>query len=468
METKLSNPYTKPQVVVIPYPVQGHIGPFMKLSHKLALHDVGVIFLTTEFAYMQMTLSTIPAQSSLLEQEDYVRIVSVPDGVKSEDVRKDVVKFGGIVSKVLHEYLENLIVKTNQEQGGGDGKGKITCVIADSCFGWAAEVGDKMGIKKALFFTSSPGVLAQALHLPKLIEAGIINDDGSSTENRIQFSPDLPSITPSDFAWNCPGSKIMQRVIFEFYRSIHQTIKPFDCVICNWFHEFDPSAENLVPNLFTIGPLLSNGKPNGNLWTEDYSCLTWLNLQPTGSVIYAAFGSSTKFSQQQLEELSQGLKLAGKPFLFVVRSDLTNQSSTSYLNEFVKTAGTQGKIVQWAPQELVLSHRSIACFLTHCGWSSSLEAITLGVPQLCWPYYADQFSIKSSVCEEWKIGLCLEPNEDGIVTRHEIKRKIENFYSNDVIRDNVMKLKELAQRSIGEGGSSVRNLEEFVKLIKNV
>ncbi|MFS7950479.1 putative 7-deoxyloganetic acid glucosyltransferase [Helianthus anomalus] len=52
----------------------------------------------------------------------------------------------------------------------------------------------------------------------------------------------------------------------------------------------------------------------------------------------------------------------------------------------------RGRIVGWAPQQQVLNHPSVACFLlSHCGWNSVLDGVSSGLPFMCWPYFADQF-----------------------------------------------------------------------------
>uniref|UniRef100_A0A5B7C3P4 Putative UDP-glycosyltransferase 83A1 n=1 Tax=Davidia involucrata TaxID=16924 RepID=A0A5B7C3P4_DAVIN len=221
----------------------------------------------------------------------------------------------------------------------------------------------------------------------------------------------------------------------------------------------------MIPNILPIGPLLaSTDHPrHGSFWLEDSTCLSWLDKQPACSVIYVAFGSTAIFSQHQFEELALGLELSGRPFLWVVRSNLTN---AEYPDGFT-VADDHGKIVEWAPQEKVLAHPSTACFLTHCGWNSTMEGLSMGVPFLCWPYFSDQFHNQSKITDMWKVGLRLNPDKNGIISRHEIKAKIENLLSDDGIKANALKLKEMAGMSVKEGGSSFKNFERFIEHLKH-
>ena len=68
---------------------------------------------------------------------------------------------------------------------------------------------------------------------------------------------------------------------------------------------------------------------------------------------------------------------------------------------------TRGLIVSWAPQLEVLAHPAVAAFLTHCGWNSVLESLSMGggVPMLCWPDMADQMVNRRLLVDVWRVGL---------------------------------------------------------------
>ena len=64
------------------------------------------------------------------------------------------------------------------------------------------------------------------------------------------------------------------------------------------------------------------------------------------------------------------------------------------------------------------------------------------------------------------MGLVLNPDESGFISRHEIKEKNENLVSDDGIKANAEKLKEMARKSRSESGSSYKNFKPFIEAMK--
>ncbi|KAF3961241.1 hypothetical protein CMV_014118 [Castanea mollissima] len=188
---------------------------------------------------------------------------------------------------------------------------------------------------------------------------------------------DIPAWSSSGLPWSCPGDSKTQNIVFEFHAfKMNHYVRLCNWLLCNSFYELDLPVCDLIPGIIHVGPLLLGnelGNHAGSFWPQDSTCLSWLDKQPMGSVIYVAFGSLATLSQQQFDEVALGLELLVKPFLWVVRSDITDGALAEFLLVFRTRLNDHGIIVEWAPQEKVLDHPSIACFLSHCGWNSTLE-----------------------------------------------------------------------------------------------
>lgn len=278
------------------------------------------------------------------------------------------------------------------------------------------------------------------------------------------MSDDIPPWRNEELPWRIPGDLTTEKICLELVKGYRDASKA-KLWLCNTCNELEPAAVSLLPRVLPIGPLnlLDNDVAgSANFFTEESSCLSWLDSKPDGSVVYVSFGSLAVFSQQQLEELALGLELSGRAFLWVVRQDLANGSKVMYPDGFLERVGELGKIVEWAPQNGVLSHPSVACFVSHCGWNSTVEGVSKGVPFLCWPYFVDQFHNMRYICEKWENGASFEFNEEGIRSRHEIKKKIEMIFSDHKFKENALKLKDMCVKSVSDGGSSYNNLQKFI------
>ncbi|PIA57706.1 hypothetical protein AQUCO_00600437v1 [Aquilegia coerulea] len=447
-----------PHILVVSFPAQGHVMPLMKFSHQLVDHGYKITFVNTNSIHKKLVSSSILTDHKEGKYHNKIKLVSVPEF-------GDILNLKEYISETMAVHLEELIKKINESDDE-----KIDYVVADACIGGILEIAERFGIDGAAFWPASLGVLAFMLHFPNLVEAGDVDYNGNPVKKEAARLPlGMSAMSTVDLMWSYSGEPFTQVILITIIINVNKAAKIASQMLCNSFSELEPASHDFTPNILTVGPLLSSeqlGHPNGQLWPEDSTCLTWLDQQPLQSVTYIAFGSTTLIDQSQFNELLHGLELVNRPFLLVVRPDGVDDLSASYADGFKDRIAHHGKVVDWAPQKRVLAHPSIACFITHCGWNSTLEAVSMGVPLLCWPYITDQFYNQNYICDILKVGLRVSKDKNGIITRSEIKTKVQALLGDDSIRSRANKLKDDATRSISEGGSSSKNFDDFINRIK--
>ena len=107
------------------------------------------------------------------------------------------------------------------------------------------------------------------------------------------------------------------------------------------------------------------------------------------------------------------------------KANLVNQKDgeCQIPHELVEGTKDQGYMVGWVPQEEVLAHQAIGGFLTHSEWNSTLESIVVGVPMICWPYFADQQTNSRFVREVLNLGMDMKDVCDRVM----VKKNGESF-----------------------------------------
>ncbi|KAL0381038.1 UNVERIFIED_CONTAM: UDP-glycosyltransferase 83A1 [Sesamum angustifolium] len=299
----------KPHVLMVPFPVQGHVIPMFELAHCLAKHGIRITIVNTEIVHDRLVNSS---SSSALD--DSIRLVSVPDGLESGE-RHIPGKLMEALRRVMPLKIEELIREIGGCSPSSSAADKVSCIVYDQSLGRIQQVAERMGIGSVAFVPAAAALLVLGFNIPKLIQDGIIDNQGSPlTDKTVQFAPTMPIMSPSDFVWHRLKIASLQKLLFHIMTENNGPTKSADWLICNSVLDLEPGAFNMAPQILPIGPLLAiNNRPahsaGGHFWQQEYECLEWLDRQPACSVIYVAFGSSVMLKKAQVEELALGLEL---------------------------------------------------------------------------------------------------------------------------------------------------------------
>ena len=157
----------------------------------------------------------------------------------------------------------------------------------------------------------------------------------------------------------------------------------------------------------------------------------------------------------------KGLKNSNCNFLWVVRESEVKKLPRNFLQETTE----KELVVNWCPQLKVLAHKAVGSFMTHCGWNSTLEALSLVVPMVAMSQWTDQPTNVKPIVDVWKVGVRIKMSEKWIASKDEIElciRKLREGERGKEIMRNALRWKYLAKEAMDEDGSSYKNIDEFV------
>ncbi|GER39772.1 glycosyltransferase [Striga asiatica] len=447
-----------PHCLILPYPRQGHINPMLQFAKRLKHKGIAITLIITTHLAKTTQLSPSAADVSLATISDGF------DGGVPPDTPPDVIlsRFEEHGRPTLKEAIRAL-----------EGSGRpVDCVVYDAFVPWGLEVAKEMGLAAAAFFTQSCAVdqIYQLVHKGDL-RVPLVEEEEIWVPGLPPLEPrDMPSFIsvygsyPSVFEMVVHQFKGLERADWQFYNTFYKLEEE----VINYMAKFSPvkAIGPSIPSMYLDKKLLDDTDYGLSVCKPvREACMDWLNKRQPASVIYVSFGSMAVLDEKQTKELAWGLKLSNKHFLWVVRSS----EQTKLPQEITQDMLGKGLIVSWCSQLDVLSHAAICCFLTHCGWNSTLEALSLGVPMVAMPQWTDQSTNSKFVMDVWKMGIRAIGDDNGLVGRETIASSIREVLEGDrkeEIKKNAIKWKELAREAMDEGGSSDKNIDEFVTSLK--
>ncbi|KAH0727414.1 hypothetical protein KY284_003279 [Solanum tuberosum] len=169
-----------------------------------------------------------------------------------------------------------------------------------------------------------------------------------------------------------------------------------------------------------------------------------------------------------MEELAMGIEASGQEFIWVVRPD----NEECLPEGFEERTKEKGLIIRgWAPQLLILDHEAVGAFVTHCGWNSTLEGISAGLPMVTWPVFGEQFYNEKLVIEVLRTGVGVGSVQWKSIDSEGVKREAITEAIKKVIvgeeaegfRSRAKAYTKMARQALEEGGSSSTGLTDFLQ-----
>ncbi|KAK4485436.1 hypothetical protein RD792_008076 [Penstemon davidsonii] len=446
-------------VIMVPFPAQGHLNQLMQLSCLITSYDIPVYYVG----------------SAIHNRQAKVRI----NGLSPHDIAK--IHFHDLPTPSFASPPPN-----------PNSSNKFPAQLQPA---WDATLGLRQPVATYLRDMSSKANRVVVIHDPMM--AVVVQDVVSihnaesyvfncisafcqfsfNCENKgIPFPIELPKELPS--IEGCLSDEVQSIVALQMeplnYRAgdIHNTCRLIEAPYLDLLAREDETGNR---KRWAIGPILptklslANKSSDGKL-----KCLEWLDKQEAKSVIYVSFGTTTSLSDEQIEELALGLEQSKQRFLWALRDadkgnvfdgEVRRVKLPEGFEERVKEMGIV--VRDWAPQPEILAHPSTGGFMSHCGWNSCIESITMGVPIAAWPMHSDQPRNTMLVTDILKIGLVVREwtQREELVKASTIENVVRRLMASEEgneIRKRAEELGATVRQATEEGGVSRVELDSFI------
>ncbi|XP_021718283.1 scopoletin glucosyltransferase-like [Chenopodium quinoa] len=470
------------QVVLFPLLAAGHMIPTLDIAKLFATNNVKTTILTTPLnapIFTKALQSTTYNNPSSLPMID-VEIVpfpskegGIPEGIENCDqisCNELSIKFFK-ATQLLQKSLEQVMEKY-----------KPSCLVADLMYPFATDVAAKFNVPRLVFHGSSYFAFCVEHALMKYEPQKSVSCDDEEF-----VVPELPhEIRLTRTQLVAAVKELGMEEWMKIYGRAMEAEERSYGIIVNSFLELEPDYVDYYTKVmgkraWHIGPVsLCNREKEAKFQRGkdssigEHECLKWLDSKKPKSVVYVCFGSIAEVSTLQLQEIARGLEASKQDFIWAVRrsdNDEVEKNEEWLPHEFEKRMEGKGLIIRgWAPQMLILDHEAIGAFVTHCGWNSTLEGISCGVPMVTWPVFAEQFYNEKLVTQVLKTGVGVGAKKWSRIAENvkseDVKKAITKVMVGEEaleIRSRAKKMKELARKAVEVGGSSYCDLNSLIQ-----
>jgi len=473
----------KPHFLLVPLMAQGHMIPMIDMACLIAERGAFVSFITTPVNAARIRpiidrvkIAGLPVK--FLELEFPCAEAGLPDGCENADLIPSVDLFLPFFEglSLLQQQLELYLTEV---------KPAPTCIISDNVQWWTMNIARELNIPRLIFHGPSCFFSLCTHNIRKYKVYENVADDFETV-----LVPNLPHTITVSKAQE-PGTWFHPPEYENFRNKVMKSEETADGVVINTFEELESEyiklyEKEIGQRVWPIGPLSLYNKDVTSKATrgkkasiDEHQISNWLDCMDQRSVVFVSFGSIAQNSPSQIIEIGCGLEASNQPFIWVIKESEKCPEVGDWMSSgFTERTRGRGLIITgWAPQVVILSHPSVGGFMTHCGWNSTLEAISAGLPMITCPHFADQFLNEKLVVEVLKIGISLgvkkpssiDEKDQVRVKRDQVEKAIVSLMEGgeeaEERRLKARELGEMAQKATEEGGSSYENLTHLIQFV---
>ncbi|XP_058093392.1 anthocyanidin-3-O-glucoside rhamnosyltransferase-like [Magnolia sinica] len=393
-------------IVMFPWLAFGHFNPFIQLSNNLSKDKtIKISFISTPAnitrisSTLSSTVQIIPIKLSHVD--------GLPPGV--ENTSEMTLQQAELLKKAVDNMkpqIETLLTHLHPH-----------IIFHDFCHQWLPSIATPLSIKTFFFSVLNATLLAYA-----------------AVPSRLVFPQNIPTLEdlknpPPGFPNTCVAALSAYEardLLYNFknfggpsgYERIVSTMKNSSAILLKTCMEMEApyieffKAQYGKPVLLA-GPVVPQ-PPTGAL---DQRWADWLDQFPEKSVIYCAFGSESFLEDDQIREVVLGLEMVGLPFLVVLNfpngEDKVARLKAALPEGFEERVKDRAVVhTGWVPQQHILAHVSVGCFVSHAGMSSLAEALVSDCPLVLLPQKADQFLNSKLVSGDMKAAVEVKRDEE--------------------------------------------------------
>ncbi|KAL4254978.1 Plant UDP-glycosyltransferase [Abortiporus biennis] len=393
-------------VVMFTMNAWGHVRPLCSLAAKIleAKPDMYITFFTT----------TVPSSVDRIRKEILRNLGTQVDDYVEARIRIVALrgKTGHVFDKTLirDSFPEAYSILVNEQPiiSAGDEKvynaiPKPNAVILDAFLLEPMRVIRAMKNNAAEIYSWTPaGVTLIAASAPKYREArgDILVEIIFDVRGEVLHLPGLPSIYDREIH---PQKIVNEGFAGRAWMRMFEALYLCDGSFLFTPEEFEPVAISVIRDwlakpIYTVGPLLPPLESRRSISREsslvkeadkiENFMNEILNTRGQHSLLVISFGSTFWPSEPGMIwaflDVVMELHI---PFIMAYPSELAAipDSTKQKVSEY-----KYGLLSKWIPQQSILAHPVAGWFVSHCGQNGTLEAISVGVPMICWPFYADQ------------------------------------------------------------------------------